>query len=442
MLLHLSGKAERSARVGHLRNLRLTRADEARVSAQLKRLFRIDCLFKQIFGKTAAGTENFRIHNRLGPGIFSLVMQDTRNRRVDHLHRHAPLLHSLLQRIHRTAHLIVLMRNENQLNARQNRADNAFFNAIGRADGVHLHAVRNNQAVKAHLCAQQIGHDFPRHRCGHIVQLTVYHVRNRHRGNMRPNRLLKGHKLRLPQLVQTLCADRKLQMGIRRHIAMPGKMLARTHHARIQISAHRLRRIEPGILRIPAVAADADYRIRRIAVDIQNRRKVKIHAQRTKLLSAHPRRLIDFIRLMQSGQRHRRGHFAHRLRQTGNDAALLIDRNQRILACFAADERAYIARQTDNLLRALQIILEQNDIADLFVLHQRTEGFVHLFRRKAGHKHLPQLFAQRHFAYALRFFFSKLHTASPFLRFSRFRNSSTVFMICSPAFCREGTFIP
>ena len=145
---------------------------------------------------------------------------------------------------------------------------------------------------------------------------------------------------------------------------------------------------------------------------------------------------------MQGRQRHRRGHFAHRLRQTGNDAALLIDRNQRILACFAVDERAYIARQTDNLLRVFQIILEQNDIADLFVLHQRAEGFVHLFRRKAGHKHLPQLFAQRHFAYALRFLFSKLHTASPFLRFSRFRNSSTVFTICSPAFCREGTFIP
>ncbi len=122
-------------------------------------------------------------------------------------------------------------------------------NSVSRRDvfgnGLHVHRVGDDHAVKAHLAAQQVPQDHAgkgRRNNGFLpvgygpegraVQLGILDVRAHQHADPLIDQRLKWFQLSLPQLVEALFNARQAGMGIAGCVAMPRKMLARSQYPR------------------------------------------------------------------------------------------------------------------------------------------------------------------------------------------------------------------
>ena len=89
----------------------------------------------------------------------------------------------------------------------------------------------------------------------------------------------KRFQFPLHQLVKAAVDAGQAKVGIHRRIAMAGEMLERAVDAAVQQAAHHLAAVFGHTLRRIAVAAHADDRVVRVAVDVHDRGQIEIHAR-------------------------------------------------------------------------------------------------------------------------------------------------------------------
>ncbi len=99
--------------------------------------------------------------------------------------------------------------------------------------------------------------------------------------------------------------DRQAEMRIDVGIAVPGKMLQRREHAGVLEAARKTRDHRAGLGRIFAERSNVDHRIARVVVDVGDRRKVDVHAERARFRADHLAGVIGELRIAGGAKRHR-----------------------------------------------------------------------------------------------------------------------------------------
>ena len=138
-------------------------------------------------------------------------------------------------------------------------------------------------------------------------------------------------------------------MRVNRSVAMPGKVLAAAENSRLGISAHGLAGKCGDTCGVITVAAHPDNRVAAVAVDVQHRRKVEVHAHAAQLTRSYRGGGVCVLNAPCRGD----GHVARYIHSIGRKAcdhsALLIDRDKSRMPGLSDDERLNISAQLTQL---------------------------------------------------------------------------------------------
>ena len=185
----------------------------------------------------------------------------------------------------------------------------------------------------------------------------------------------KRFQFPLHQLVKAAVDAGQAKVGIHRRIAMAGEMLERAVDAAVQQAAHHLAAVFGHTLRRIAVAAHADDRVVRVAVDVHDRGQIEIHAAAAQFLGGQQAHIVGVAGVAGGGYRHGAGDVDLTLRQAGDNAALLVDGDEGRHAGFFLHHFAQGGAELFQLGAILDIAAEKDDVADLIFFDKPQKFF-------------------------------------------------------------------
>ena len=266
---------------------------------------------------------------------------------------------------------------EHQVDTGFHGSQHAVDRAVELFDGVHLHAVGNDDAAKAQLFPQEARHDAAGHGGGDVLRLDLWKedVGGHHGGCTGLDARNKRFQFPLHQLVKAAVDAGQAKVGIHRRIAMAGEMLERAVDAAVQQAAHHLAAVFGHTLRRIAVAAHADDRVVRVAVDVHDRGQIEIHAAAAQFLGGQQAHIVGVAGVAGGGYRHGTGDVDLTLRQAGYNAALLVDGDEGRHAGFFLHHFAQGGAELFQLGAILDIAAEKDDVADLIFFDKPQKFF-------------------------------------------------------------------
>ena len=125
---------------------------------------------------------------------------------------------------------------EHQVDTSFHGGQHTVDRAVELFDGIHLHAVGDDDAAKAQLFPQEARHDAARHGGGDVLRLDLRKedVGGHHGGCTGFDARNKRFQFPLHQLVKAAVDAGQAKVGIHRRIAMAGEMLERAVDAAVQ----------------------------------------------------------------------------------------------------------------------------------------------------------------------------------------------------------------
>ena len=203
--------------------------------------------------------------------------------------------------------------------------------AVG--DRLHLHRVADDDPLKAQFLAQQILQDGlgERRRRLLLVERRVGHMGGHHHRR----RLLLLERLderrEIPSLER---ADVGLHLGaghVRIELggAVTGKVLHAGGDPRGLKTSQRGQTVGDHRLRRRAESARTDHRVRRFAVHVQNRSEDDVDSDGAQLVTDPLVDVLGQIRIVRRSQRRRGGSRRREMADVGDEAALLVDADER-----------------------------------------------------------------------------------------------------------------
>ena len=220
--------------------------------------------------------------------------------------------------------------------------------------------------------------------------------------HIRFNRLLKRHKINLPDSGRRPADHRQLQMGIKLCRPKSGKVLgAGSDPAGLQISDHQA---PQAAHRLRIVPQRSFFHEKPLAggTDIQHRGQIHIDPGPGQFRGAGGG-VIDkrASRVGGCGKLPRIGKLRKRQRQTCHRAPFLINGNQRDRQVMSGARLFQINAQSPQLARALHVAPEHDKVIDAQLGNQPQGGFVNLPAGDARHDKLAKLRKLSHYRFHL-----------------------------------------
>ncbi|VTR55430.1 Uncharacterised protein [Actinobacillus pleuropneumoniae] len=182
------------------------------------------------------------------------------------------------------------------------------------------------------------------------------------------------------------------QVRIDAGVAMPREMLGRSGHPFFLITLNRRSPELGNGMGILAEGAHADNRVARIVVDVEARREVHVHAERTQFARPDLRHPVSILCAARCSKRHIARNAADAFMIDSCDhAALLINRDQKRKRLAARSELLQGCRQLGKLRQRLHVPAEIADATHLKLFDQYAGMLIRRQCVEAAYKHLSYL---------------------------------------------------
>ena len=249
---------------------------------------------------------------------------------------------------------------KDQIHACSGGSQNAIHGAVVYTDGIHLHAVTDDQPLEAKRLFQQASDDCSGHggRNAAAVQLGKKNMRCHDRGDSLLDQGAEGCQFTCHQFIQTLVYTGQAQVRIHAGVTVAREMLRGGQHVAVPEPARHLQQIRDSLFRTVAEAAYTNDWILRIGIDVCHGSKIEIHPQRAKLLGCELAAEVGVLWFSGSRNGHGTGDIGTVLAEPGDHTTLLVDGDKSIMAGSLPGLLLKLAAQFFQLVPAFDITPE------------------------------------------------------------------------------------